>query len=219
MRPLAVLRPEPGNAATRARIAAAGGTPIALPLFEVRALDWTPPAPARFDALFLTSANAVRHAGAALATYRDLPVFAVGEATASAARAAALTVTAVGTGDAADLAALANSRGIGRALHLAGRDRAQDHLPEIADTIAVYASEARDLSDAERAMLSGCVALIHSPRAGTRLAVLAPDRSAIRIAAISDAALAAAGLGWAASAVAARPDDDALIAAGLTLAD
>ena len=62
-RPIAVLRPEPGNAATADRIAALGLAAIRLPLFEVRALDWAPPDPAGFDALLLTSANAPRLAG------------------------------------------------------------------------------------------------------------------------------------------------------------
>lgn len=219
MRTLAVLRPEPGNSATCARIAAAGGTALALPLFEVRALAWTPPAAERFDALFLTSANAVRHGGAALMTYRNLPVFAVGEATASAARAAGLSVAAVGDSDAAALAALADAQGVQNALHLAGRDVAQAALPNIAATVPVYASEPIALTSAQLDSLAGTVALIHSPRAGACLAALVSDPANIRIAAISPAALAAAGAGWADSRVASRPDDDALIAAALTLAD
>ncbi len=80
MKPLAVLRPEPGNAATAARIAAAGARTIRLPLFAVGPLAWTPPDPAVHDALLLTSANAVRQAGPGLAGYRTLPVHAVGAA-------------------------------------------------------------------------------------------------------------------------------------------
>ena len=38
MRPLAVLRPEPGNKATCERIRAGGGIPLALPLFMMSAL-------------------------------------------------------------------------------------------------------------------------------------------------------------------------------------
>lgn len=219
MRPLAVLRPEPGNAATCARIAAAGGIVLAVPLFEVVPLAWTPPAAASFDALFLTSANAVRHAGAGLESLRALPVFAVGEATATAARAAGLTVAGVGAGDADALAALAETRGVRAALHLAGRDRARAHLTGVARTIAVYASEPAVPAPARLAALTEAVALIHSPRAGERLAMLAPDGAAMRIAAISAAALAAAGPGWAATRIADRPSDAALIAAALTLAD
>lgn len=219
MRPLAVLRPEPGHAATCARITAAGGSPLALPLFVVRPLAWTPPEPDMFDALFLTSANAVRHGAAALARYRDLPVFVVGEATAAAAHAAGLSVAATGASDGTALAALASAHGVTRALHLAGRERAQATLPGVAQAIAVYASDPREVTAAELEALRESVALLHSPRAAARLAALVPDRSAIRIAAISDAALLAAGPGWAGQTVADRPDDESLIAAGIALAD
>jgi uroporphyrinogen-III synthase len=55
------------------------------------------------------------------------------------------------------------------------------------------------------------VALVHSPRAGARLAALAGDKTAIAVAAISAAAAEAAGDGWAAKAVAAAPRDQALL--------
>lgn len=219
MKTLAVLRPEPGNSATCARIAAAGGAAMALPLFEVRPLVWTPPAAERFDALFLTSANAVRHVGAALMTYRDLPVFAVGAATAKAARAAGLSVAAVGDSDATALANLAGEHGIRNALHLAGRDVAQTGLPNIAATVPAYTSEPITLATEQLDGLAGTVALLHSPRAGARLAALISDPTQVCIAAISPAALAAAGRGWADSGVASHPDDESLIAAALTLAD
>jgi uroporphyrinogen-III synthase len=56
------------------------------------------------------------------------------------------------------------------------------------------------------------VALIHSPRAGHRFAELAKDRSTIAIAAISEAAAAAAGDGWQSVAAAGQPSDEALLA-------
>lgn len=213
---IVVLRPEPGNTATCARIAAAGGTAVALPLFVLKALAWESPPPENFDALIITSANAIRHGGPELASYRSLPVFAVGAASAAAARDAGFTVAAVGNGDAL---ALVREHPMQRALHLAGRDRARAQLSGVSQTIAVYASELVDVAAADLSALAGSVALVHSPRAGTRLAALVPDRSTIRIAAISEAALAAAGPGWAATTVAARPDDPALITAALALAD
>ena len=69
-----------------------------------------------------------------------------------------------------------------------------------------------------RLPLAGTVALVHSPRAGARLAALLPDRADVRLAAISAAAAEAAGDGWAAVAVAPTPDDAALVATGLSLA-
>ena len=57
-----------------------------MPLFSVESLAWKVPDAASFDALLLTSANAVRQAGAGLTQLRGLPVHAVGAATATAAR-------------------------------------------------------------------------------------------------------------------------------------
>lgn len=219
MRPLAVLRPEPGNAATAARIEAAGGRALRLPLFGLTPLAWTPPDPADHDALFLTSANAVRFAGAALASYYRLPVHVVGAATAAAARAAGLTIATTGDQDAATMADRAVGTGVARALHLAGRDRATAALAGTSCTIAVYASEPLPVTPADLLPLAGAVALIHSPRAGQRLAALMVDRVDVAIAVISPAAAAAVGTGWRALAVAAVPTDAALTAAGMTLAD
>jgi len=111
-RPLAILRPEPGNSATAGRIEALGLQAIRLPLFAVRALDWTPPDPADHDALLLTSANAVRFGGPHLADLLPLPVLAVGEKTAEAGRLAGFDVMAAGNGDAA-FAAYQNAYALG----------------------------------------------------------------------------------------------------------
>lgn len=213
MRRLIVLRPEPGNAATCRRIAAAGAAAVALPLFVVRAIEWTPPDPARFDALVLTSANAARHAGPALARYADLPVVVVGQATAEAAIEAGLKPVAIGTRDAGEVAALLSAIGARHALHLAGRD----HRPVPgAAGVVVYASEAIDV---DAARLRGGIALVHSARAGARLAALvtAADRRSLAVAAISPTALDAAGEGWAAAVAAPMPTDAALIAAALSI--
>ena len=94
---LIVVRPEPGCAATLAAARELGFAAEGHPLFAVRALGWAPP-PAQFDALLIGSANAVRHAGPGLAAYAALPVYAVGAATAAAAREAGLTVIGEGAG-------------------------------------------------------------------------------------------------------------------------
>lgn len=206
-RPLGVLRPEPGNTATTTRIAALGQVALRLPLFAVRPVAWKPADPAAYEALLLTSANAVRHAGPQLQPLRSLPVIAVGEATAAAARTAGFAVRATGKSTAAALDLPL------RVLHLAGRDH---HAVAGADTRIVYDSVALcpDLSP-----LVGGVALVHSARAGRRLAELVPGRSSIAVAAISAAAAEAAGSGWRAVAVAAQPTDEATIAVAFTLAD
>ena len=60
MRRLLVLRPEPGASATAGRARTLGLDPVLMPLFEIEPIAWTAPDPAGFDALLLTSANAVR---------------------------------------------------------------------------------------------------------------------------------------------------------------
>jgi len=216
-RAIAVLRPEPGNAATARRVEQAGRTALRLPLFASRALDWTPPDPAAFDALILTSANAARLAGDSLKTLTGLPVYAVGEASAAAARAAGLSVAYVGTGDAAALTAHAERDGIRRALFLCGREHRLQPGGIVAQAIPVYAA---DPLPVDIAALTDTVALLHSARAATCLATLAgPARAAIAIAAISPAVAEAAGPGWASVAIAPAPSDDALIASAIALRD
>lgn len=206
-RPIAIVRPEPGNAATVERVVAAGRIALPLPLFEVRPVAWSPPDPARYDCLLLTSANAVRHGGPGIAALTRLPVHAVGAATAAAARDAGFTVVAVGDSGVEGMAPP------GRVLQLVGREH---RAAPGADTIVVYASETLtpDLT-----LLNGTVVLLHSPRAARVLAERIVDRSGIAIAAISSTAAEAAGTGWRAIAIADRPTDAALIAAALSLAD
>lgn len=210
-----VLRPEPGTGATASRLRAAGLETRLLPLFERRAIPWSPPAADSFDSLLLTSAAAARLAGPNLARLVHLPVVTVGEATATAARAAGLTVAFVGHADAA--AAVEQARA-GRLLHLAGRERVA--LPGVA-AVTVYASEELPLTPAQvEAAAHGAVALLHSARAARRFATLvgAPARAGTRIAALSAAVRDAAGPGWAAAGAAPRPTDEALVALAARLA-
>lgn len=218
-RPIAVLRPEPGNAASCARIKGAGHVPIALPLFEIAALQWSPPDPREFDALLLTSANTVRMAGPVLATLASLPVHAVGKATAEAARAAGLAVAAIGESDAAGLLSAARAGGVARALHLGGRETMVAPVPPVARSIAVYASIPLPIAPEQLAVLEGAVALVHSARAGARLAELAGSRRpAIALVAISPSAARAAGEGWRSCSAAPRPSEAAMLAEAFTLA-
>lgn len=214
---VAVLRPEPGNAATIGRIEALDLRAIRLPLFEIRALGWTVPSAAAFDALLLTSANAVRFAGPGLEALRHLPVLAVGARTAEISRAAGLDVMVSGTSDAASL--LAGDHGFTHILHLGGRERSIDTGGVIARAIAVYASEPLPVPAADLAALSGSIALLHSARAAIRLGELADAhglaRSSVGLAAFSPAVAAAAGTGWAWIATAAAPNDAALIEAAI----
>jgi uroporphyrinogen-III synthase len=209
-----ILRPEPGASETAARARTMGMEAVVAPLFAIRPLAWDPPDPAAFDAILLTSAHGARQAGAGLARYLALPCFAVGAASAAAARAAGFVEVIEGEGDGEALAAATARAGIRSALHLHGRD----HLPLSAPGVAiakraVYAADAVDaLSEAALAALAaGALALVHSPRGGALLASLVADRASIRLAAISAAAARAAGPGWAEVAAARAPNDPALL--------
>lgn len=191
---------------------------IVAPLFAVRPLAWQAPDPAGFDALMLTSANAPRHAGAELAGLTALPCYCVGEATAEAARAAGFHDRRIGPSDGDTLLEIAAADGVRRLLHLSGRDHVGLEHPDIRITrIPVYAADPRDHLPvaAVRALEAGALALLHSPRAARIFAGLVDaaglGRARIRIAAISRAAEMAAGAGWASSAAAAVPRDEALL--------
>ena len=216
-RPLAVLRPEPGNAATVARATAAGFATVSLPLFAVQPLAWEVPSASDFDAVIVTSANALRCAGTGLAALTGLPVLAVGPHTAAAARKAGFDVMATGDGDGAEIAALAAGHGVSRALHLTGRDRTLDVGGVIAAVVPVYRSVAVPVPPEALQALIGTIALLHSARAARRLAGLIDTagiaRSHVAIAAFSPAIATAAGSAWAAIASAAAPNDEALFAA------
>ena len=202
-----VVRPQPGADATAARLRAVGLTPRVVPLFEVRPRPWTAPPADDFDAVLLTSANAIRHGGNDLTALTALPAWCVGEATADAARAAGFTVARTGDSDGATL--LASGDVPGRMLWLRGEDARPLQRPGLHDLI-VYASEAIDVPEAR---LAGAdIAMAHSPRAAMRLSQLKSDRGRTTLMAISDAAARAAGRGWHRIVVAPRPHDAAMVA-------
>lgn len=206
MKPLLVLRPEPGNRTTVERARGLGLEALACPLFAVAPVAWSSPSAAA-DFVLFTSANALRHGGPALAELTALPALAVGAATADAARAAGFAVAMTGESGVDDLLdALPGSR---RLLHLAGADHRCPATRHAVETVIVY----RSMVLPGAAIPPGaCVALVHSARAGARLGALAPARADVAIAAISTAAAAACGTGWAALAVAETPSDGALLA-------
>jgi uroporphyrinogen-III synthase len=209
MRRVLVLRPEPGASATVERARACGLKAIAKPLFEVEPIAWDVPEAASFDALLLTSANALRHGGEGLHALRGLPVYAVGDATAEAAREAGFDIK--GTGDAGVERLLGSLELDLKLLHLAGEDRTiSQGVRQEVTAIAVY--RAREKPPPDFGALEEIVALIHSPRSGRRFAALVEQRSGIAIAAISPAAADAVGGGWESVDAADVPNDDALLA-------
>lgn len=202
-----VLRPEPGATATVERARAMALDVVAVPLFVVEPLAWKAPEAAGFDGVLLTSANALRHGGEGLQSLRGLKAYAVGESTAQAARAAGFDVAA--TGDADVLRLLGSMEPDLRLVHPCGADRrSTDAARQAITPIPVY--RAKPVDDVH--IPAAEVALIHSPRAGARLAEVAHHKSGMTIIAISLAAAEASGAGWRALEVAEQPTDEALLA-------
>ena len=166
----------------------------------------------RFDALLLTSANGARQG--IRPELARLPCYAVGEATAAAARAAGATEVVTGRSDAEAAVALMALAGVKRALHLCGRDHVgATHPAVVIERRTIYAAEAVDAltPEALSAVDGGVLALLHSPRAAALFGSLVPDRAHVSIAVISPVAAEAAGADWASIHIAERPSDQALL--------
>ncbi|HEX8446793.1 MAG TPA: uroporphyrinogen-III synthase [Sphingomonas sp.] len=223
---LLILRPAVGAAATAERARRLGHDGVIAPLFHYRALDWTPPTAPMPERILLTSAAAARLGGPGLGWYRDIPVHAVGAATAAAAWAVGFRTVTAGDTDVRTAIDLLAQQGVRHVLHLAGLDHvAIDHPLLLLERVKIYAADAVAAlpCDALVALDAGAVALLHSPRAAHVFRALlggagrTPAR--VQIACFSMAVAEAAGAGWAAVAVACRPTDDALFAAAARLCD
>jgi len=226
-----ITRPEPGAAATAARVAALGWWPVLAPALHLSPLPMQPAPGAR--AVLVTSTAAMPSLAAAAPP--GLPLLAVGEGTAESARAAGFTDVSAAAGNADSLAALAGSRlapGEGPILLAAGRGYGDDLAEALAargfDVIrrdAYAACDARDLPGPARvALAAGRVraALFLSPRSAStavsllREAGLCGAATAIRAVALSGRVARALdalpeGLSWGGLDVASRPDHDALL--------
>ena len=98
MRRVLVTRPQPDAALTAAKLETAGYLPSCLPVSETVATGASLPL-GSFDAVAVTSANALRHINSdLLAPYRHLQLYAVGEKTASVARDAGFETIYAGDG-------------------------------------------------------------------------------------------------------------------------
>jgi uroporphyrinogen-III synthase len=221
---LLIIRPQPGNDASAARAKAAGFEPVQLPFFEVGPRIWEAPEASSYDALLITSSNAVRHAGPALSSLSGLRVHAVGRVSADAAREAGLELASSGSKGVADAIAAAQAAGHRRLLWLAGEDRIMLMVPagmQIDEKI-VYASVPVTLPMDAAQIISHCpMVALHSARAARAFAAFveakALERQSFVIAAFSPAIAAAAGEGWGGMAQAEQPEDAALLSAAAQL--
>lgn len=216
MKPVLVVRPEPAATETKRRAERMGLAAVTAPIFSIRPLDWR--APADVEAVMLTSANAVRAGSEALADLTSLPCYAVGPATAEAARAMGFSDVRTGPGDGEALVRLMAAEGVRSAVHPCGRDHKAlaDPAIRIERRIAYAAEPLPELpAEARTALAGSALTLLHSPRAVARFAELVDaaglERSRLALAVISEAAADAAGPGWKDVAVAAAPRDEALL--------
>ena len=125
-----VTRPEPDATLTAAKLEQLGHQVLVDPLLTLEPVTGHEVPAGEFAAVAVTSANAMRVAGGmrALDALRSIPLYAVGHATAEAARAAGFSQVIAAGGDTTALAHCLAERlpASARVLYLAGEDRAQD---------------------------------------------------------------------------------------------
>jgi uroporphyrinogen-III synthase len=143
-----VTRPQPRATQTAADLRARGHEPIIAPLFEIERLADVDPKNGSWAAILLTSANGLWGitSFARDKEWHGMPVFAVGDVTAKAARDMGFVEVASAGGNVNDLANLVAARlqPPARLLYLAGEERAGDLAGELrrkkfeVDLIVVY---------------------------------------------------------------------------------
>lgn len=211
---LLVTRPAPEGAVTAARLRGLGHDAIEAPLLATEAVRWQPP-DHQPQAVMLTSAAAARLAGPGAAALRGLPAFAVGTATAAAARAAGFGDVRDRGGSVQALVEGLAAAGFTEVLHLAGSDRTEVALPPGLRLQVAVVYRARLVPLATLPVVDWV--LLYSARTAAHFAAesdrLGAARGTMSIAAISPAALAAAGQRWRHAVAAAAPGEDALLAA------
>ena len=232
-RAVLLTRPAEDAAPLARRLEALGHRALREPLLTIRYLDSAAVDLSGVQALAFTSANGVRALirARADAPTAGLPVFAVGAATAAAAREAGFASVTAGAGDVESLARVIVAQaltGAGAILHIAGRERAGDLVAALQDAgftarrLVLYGAEGvTALSDATMAALrAGQIddVVIFSPRTARQFVTLMTQAglqgagAGLRLVALSARVAAAAkGLDFAAVSVAARPDQDALL--------
>ena len=191
---------------------------MVIPLFAIEHLPPPSVSVDGYDAILLTSGNAARAACGFLESARDIPIYAVGSATASALAHLSLPVAATGSNGVEALVGVAAADGHKKLLWLAGEDHSA--VPQIAgvhiDIASVYRSAALETPAHFAAQVEVCDAVIlHSSRAAAHFAGLCAagglSRSKIALATFSNAIAESAGDGWAQIIVAPAPNDAALM--------
>ena len=144
---LLVTRPEPGGERSAAMLRARGHEVLLAPLLRIEAVADADLGAPPWAAILLSSANAARAIAAhpQIGALIALPVLAVGQRSAEAARAAGFIDVQSADGDAQNLAQVAATRFAGShtpLLYLAGEERARDLAGELGElsvrTVVVY---------------------------------------------------------------------------------
>jgi len=222
--PVIIIRPQPGADQSQTHFAAEQIDARAFPLFAIEAVPCTLPDKAQYDALVLASANAVRHTPD-IASFRSLPVYAVGAKSAMAARDNGLNVVHVGQGGITSLLRPLATAGYRHVLRLSAADHIEidsDMLARHAaealqiDTQIVYRSTALPMPDRLiRTLKQPAIILLHSARSAghfaEQCAVHGINRSHLTLATFGPAIAQAAGSGWLKVETAVTPDDEALL--------
>ncbi|MCA1456321.1 uroporphyrinogen-III synthase [Bradyrhizobium sp. BRP22] len=137
-----VTRPQGDGEATADSLRSRGFEVLLAPMLRLEALPFQEEDDARYDAVIVTSANALRAAAPQLAGHAllRLPLFAVGDHTAAAAREAGFAEVLSASGDATALSELVRARRKARKLkkaatllYLAGADLSRDLAGELGD--------------------------------------------------------------------------------------
>ena len=232
-----VTRPEPDAQSTLSRLSALDIQAVASPVMVRQALDASLPPPDGFTAMVLTSANAVRTLVErnVVATYRHLPVFAVGDRTAADASEAGFARVSSAAGSFQDLVnAMTIARMRGPIFYPTGKHQSADLAKALAPlgvmvaTAKIYEMVAIDALPAAMldALGSGEIAavLAYSRRTAEIFVTLTQtldraQRQAIGMLCMSEAvAEPLLGAHFNRISLADRPDDDAMMALALAFA-
>ncbi len=234
-----VTRPEPDNTTTVAALRAAGHDVLSAPMLRFEAVPLQDDPDQHYGAVIVTSANALRAiAGqSALPALLDLPLFAVGDKTAEAARDAGFRKVFSADGDAAALRDLIASKKSTTKrlksgdplLYLAGADLARDLAGElgargftvVTQTTYRMAPVAKLPPDIAEAFFAGTIsAVLHYSRRSARAFIEAVRAGGMEISALalpqcclSDAVAAIMRDAGAVQVMVARtPDENAMFA-------
>jgi uroporphyrinogen-III synthase len=234
-----VTRPHPDDEATASALRARGFEVLRAPMLRFEPVPFHDDAEARYGAIIVTSANALRAIAPQLADSRllKLPLFAVGEHTAAAAREAGFGQVIAAKGDAGALRDLVleavKSKQLKKTstlLYLAGADLARDLAGELGEkgfTVVTHttyrmipaSSLPREICDAF--MANQVEAVLHYSRRSARAFLEATRSGGVEISALAlpqcciSAAVAAVLRDAGATQVtaAAQPDENALFEA------